>query len=139
VRCVALAPDERRILASGKGWRLWDVSGAGRLEELQRELPDAWRRQGEGKATASDLERIGRWYELHGYPDWASMFLERANQLNPDHTAVLPLARCYWTLGQQERARQAFAKAVERKEAPAEYLRLCLGALERKTATDEEQ
>jgi hypothetical protein len=39
------------------------------------------------------------------------------------------MARCYWKLGRVDDATREFRDAFSKKEAPAQYLELCLSAV----------
>jgi len=44
---------------------------------------------------------------------------------------ALTLARCYWQSNRPADAAREFRRAIAQKEAPGEYLQLCLEAVER--------
>jgi hypothetical protein len=71
---------------------------------------------------------LGNWYAFRGIHDWAASMLERARAAGADVSPLL-LARCYWQLDQREDAAREFRAAIQRNEAPAEYLTLCLNAV----------
>lgn len=75
------------------------------------------------------LADLGRWYAFRGACDWAAALLLRARAGGVDVSPLL-LARCHWELGNAPAAAGEFRKALDRKEAPEPYLRLCLGAAE---------
>jgi tetratricopeptide (TPR) repeat protein len=77
-------------------------------------------------AAASIL--FARWYAFRGLHAWAVNFLERARAAGGD-VSSLELARAYWHLGRAEQAQRELQRALEQKEAPVEYVDLCLRAV----------
>ena len=49
----------------------------------------------------------------------------------------LELARLYWQVGRRDDAIREFRQAIEHKEAPADYLELCLGAVNSTSSSSE--
>ena len=62
--------------------------------------------------------------------DWAADLLERARAAGVD-VSPLVLGRCYWELDATDAARREFQAALDRGEATAAYLKLCLEAIGR--------
>jgi tetratricopeptide (TPR) repeat protein len=88
-------------------------------------------------ANADDpaaLATLGLWYAFRGCDDWAVRLLDRARS-GGEAVSPLALARCYWQLGRPADAAREYRNAIARNEAPADYLRLCLAAVERPSAT----
>ncbi|MGB7158420.1 MAG: hypothetical protein WBD40_10175, partial [Tepidisphaeraceae bacterium] len=83
---------------------------------------------------APALLALGEWYAFRGADDWAVDLLERA-RAGGANVSSLMLARCYWQLNHRVGAAREFRRAIERNEAPAAYVNLCLTALERGPAT----
>jgi hypothetical protein len=83
--------------------------------------------------NAQALETAGRWLALRGADDWAVANLERARR-GGAKVSALTLGRCYWRLERFDDARRELAKALETGEEDADYLRLCVAALERPIA-----
>ena len=116
------------VLVSG-GWdsqvRLWDFSRVADYEAFEPRLAQA-------RQTALDepqmLGSFGEWYAFRGAPDWAVDLLEEARN-NGAAVSSLTLARCYWQLNDYDSARREFQRALDQKEAPESYLRLCLSAI----------
>ncbi len=79
-------------------------------------------------ARADYLQTLGQWYAFRGAHDWAAIVLEQARDAGAD-VSRLELARCYWRSGQHADAAREFRDAVEREEAPPDYLSLCLDAV----------
>jgi hypothetical protein len=75
---------------------------------------------------------FGRWWAFRGFDDWAIEFFEASRRAGGD-VPSLPLARCYWKLKRYDQAGTEFRRAIERKEAPEPYLRLCVDALTRES------
>ncbi|HSA29685.1 MAG TPA: protein kinase [Phycisphaerae bacterium] len=126
---LAVVPPGDAVLASsGSSISLWDTSRSlchldfgARLDGVASALranPD------DGAA----LLTLGEWYAFRGVNDWALDFLEKARARGAD-VPSLTLARCYWQLGQTKEAADQFREAIVRREAPPNYLRLCLDAV----------
>jgi hypothetical protein len=110
--------------------RKWDLSLPQRFrEQLERFAPAGYAPLDLSPNDPISLRRLGEWYAFRGRDDWALMCLERARA---GGTAVSPLllARCYWRLNRTADAQREFRAALAAKEAPADYLNLCLRALE---------
>src|ERR1039458_9534189 len=55
--------------------------------------------------------------------------LEKSRSFGAD-VSTLTLARCYWEVGKLPESAKEFRHAIERKEAPEFYLKLCLHAVQ---------
>jgi hypothetical protein len=74
------------------------------------------------------LATLGEWYAFRGVHDWALDCLTKARARGVDVPSLV-LARCYWQLARTKEAADEFRNALTRREAPADYLRLCLDAV----------
>jgi tetratricopeptide (TPR) repeat protein len=79
---------------------------------------------------AKELALFGEWYAFRGVPEWGADLLERARKTG-ETVSSLMLACCYWRMNDLASARREFQRALDRKEAPASYLNLCLSAVTR--------
>jgi WD40 repeat protein len=110
--------------------RVWDLRRPRRCRELDRHLDAALASLDRDPGDAASLVEVGRWYAFRGRDDWAIDCLTRARS---GGAAVSPLllARSYWRAGRAAEAAAEFRNAITAREAPADYLNLCLSAVER--------
>jgi tetratricopeptide (TPR) repeat protein len=94
-------------------------------------LPEAQQQLARNPDDAGAVATFGRWYAFRGQEELALAFLEKARKAGGE-VSSLELARCYWRLGQRDEAEHALQSAIEAKEAPEDYLRLCLAAVRRR-------
>jgi WD40 repeat protein len=120
----------RRGAANANEVRTWALDRAAADRRFEQRLPDARRRLKANPDDPAALQTIGEWYAFRGMNDLAIPPLERARDTGAAGPA-LPLARCYWQSNRPQDAAREFRRAIDRNEAPAEYLRLCLEAVER--------
>ena len=127
---AAFSPDSGSFLAAAEDGsvRLWRLDEPQRHAEFERQLAVAQEALTVNHDDPAVLATFARWYAFRGMNEWAIDFYERARAAGGDVPA-LDLARCYWQLDRRDDARRAFTRALEREEAPADYLRLCLDAL----------
>jgi len=126
---LGLIPGRDAVLVgSGPSVNLWDLSRSeGQL---------AWAPRLEAARPALDLKRercrgardSGRMVRVPRVHDWAIDMLSQARANGAD-VSPLTLARCYWQMDRTSDAATEFRNALTRKEAPAEYLNLCLDAV----------
>ena len=130
VNCVAFSPDGSSALSGGLDAlvRHYDFSRPDRYQRLSAALPAAREALRANPRDANALAAFGRWYAFRGVYDWALDFLSRSRAIGGSDVSDLELARCYWRSGKVAEANSAFARALERKEAPAAYLQHCLRA-----------
>jgi WD40 repeat protein len=105
----------------------WDWDRPGRYEYFEKSVPQAREALIRDSNDAGALREFGRWYAFRGVYDWAVEFLEMARAEGADVTS-LELARCYWHLGRRDDATREFRQAIDRREAPVDYLSMCLKA-----------
>jgi tetratricopeptide (TPR) repeat protein len=123
----------RRAAGTANEVRLWVLDHAAADRRFEERLPAARRRLGADPNDPGALQTIGEWYAFRGMNDLAIPLLERARKAS-DAGAALPLARCYWQSSRPRDAAREFRRAIDQNEAPAEYLRLCLQAVEQASA-----
>jgi eukaryotic-like serine/threonine-protein kinase len=136
VTCLAFDRDGKTLLSSARDGIVtrWELDRPARFREFEQRLPLARQALTKNPSDAAALKTFGEWYAFRGVDDWASEFLETARAEGAD-ISNLALARCYWKIGRLNEAKREFVRAIERKEAPADYLHLCLNAIDRTFTT----
>jgi WD40 repeat protein len=126
---LALSPDGRYLMAaSGNDVYLIDLH-TGQDYIANYDAAQAARTRLDTVANDPQaLLTLGLYYSSRRADAWAVELLKRAKDAGADVPA-LPLARSYWRLHQAEPALQEFRRAIERKEAPEYYLKLCINAV----------
>jgi hypothetical protein len=122
----AIASSGGQLVRIEVGSALRHLAFAPRLEDARATLarsPD----------DAAALATLGEWYAFRGINDWAATTLEQARAAGAK-VSPLMLARCYWQSGRPRDAAREFRAARAAREAPADYLSLCLAAAERDAA-----
>jgi WD40 repeat protein len=121
----ALSSDGRLALQGNEdgSMHLWDFDYIDRYRALEGRVARA--RAAGGPEDAGRLATLGEWYAFRGVPEWAIDLLHRAERGRAPVSA-LTLARCYWLAGDIPAARRELQRALERQEAPAEYLGLLI-------------
>jgi WD40 repeat protein len=109
--------------------RVWDFTRPAQYRDLDTRVAAARQTLEKSPDDAASLAVLGEWYAFRGLDEQAIDFLERARAGGATSTSSLILGRCYWRAGHTEQARAELAKAVERGEAPADYLNLCVRAV----------
>ncbi|MDQ3440117.1 MAG: hypothetical protein M3478_07180, partial [Planctomycetota bacterium] len=128
---VAVPPGHMIAVASGPRISVWDVSRAERHVEAESRVAAACDTLRDDPNNAAALRTLGEWYAFRGADNAAIDLLGRAQAAGDTNVSALTLARCHWRLGHDDDAARAFLSAIERSEAPAPYVNLCLAALER--------
>jgi WD40 repeat protein/serine/threonine protein kinase len=121
VVAVRFAADGNSILSAGEDQKvlLWDLGAPRRLNDLK--------------------DRAGERFAFLGLDSWAADRLG-ADLAGGKAISHLTLARCFWKLGQTERAIAEMNLARAAGEAPTDYLTLCLRALgNRRTSRDRKE
>lgn len=133
---VAISPDGRWALSGSgdKTLKLWDFSRGTRYRELEARLEEARKALQAKSDDAPSMRVLGEWYAFRGVWDWAVEFLEKARS-GGIKVSQLELGRCYWQKGNLAAAEREFKLALEQKEAPEYYLKLCIQAIEREAAS----
>lgn len=130
VTSTVFCSDQTALSGSRDGLiRRWEWDRPARYQYFQDSLPKAREALARDSDDSSALAEFGRWYAFRGVYEWAVEFLERARAGGVD-VASLDLARCNWRLGRRVAAAREFRLAIERREAPRDYLELCLQAVE---------
>jgi WD40 repeat protein len=121
---LAVIPPGNAVLAAGGSsvW-LWDLSRSSHYPEIDSPAADSVRHP--DPADGAALARLGEWYAFRGVNDWAMQLLEDARK-HGANVSSLTLARCYWQLGRPHDAAREFRAALQRQEALANYIDLCL-------------
>jgi hypothetical protein len=137
VHKVAFARGETLIASTSvdQTLRLWDLAVPRRLRELEPRAQAARAVLRTNPDDAAALAALGEWFALRGLPDWAADVYERA-RAGGHPVPPLELGRCYWRLGRRADAAREFETALERLDAPPDYLRLCIASLR---MTDEQR
>jgi HEAT repeat protein len=118
-----------RVLTGGLDGvgRLWDFPRSARYRDFEPEVAGAAKALQDKPDDAMGQASLGQWYAFRGKWIWAVELLEKA-RTNGAGVSPLALARCYWELDDGVNAGQEFRRALEKKEAPEAYLKLCLQA-----------
>jgi WD40 repeat protein len=120
-RCIAFRDPKQRV-------RILRFDQPGIYHNFDTRLPRAREALKRNEKDPAALITFGEYYAFRGKHDWAAEFLEQTRNAGGEISS-LTLGRCYWQLGKLEQARREFQLALERSEAPADYLKLCLEAL----------
>jgi WD40 repeat protein/tRNA A-37 threonylcarbamoyl transferase component Bud32 len=130
VTCVALCSDDMTALSGSRDGmiRRWQFDRPVQYAKFESSLPEARKTLEENPDDAAALVEFGQWYLFRGVHNWAAEFLEKARK-NGAAVSSMELARCYWQLGRLDDAAREFRSAIERREAPAHYLEMCLAAV----------
>ncbi len=131
ITALAVSVDGTMILSADEAGAVhkWDLSRPAQDRAMQlplNGLPPRIDNPPAGDPAA--IAKLGEWYALRGRDDWAAECLERGRAAG---VAVSPLmlARCYWKLHRYDAAAREFGAALAAKEAPADYLELCLATV----------
>jgi WD40 repeat protein/class 3 adenylate cyclase len=125
---AAIPPGDAVAAASGASISVWDVSRAAQHAEGEQQVAAAIAALRVNANDAAALRTLGDWYAFRGADDWAIDVLERARAGGDATVPALTLARCYWRLERSQEAASEFRRAMERNEAAAVYINLCLAA-----------
>jgi hypothetical protein len=130
VTALATLPDPARIISAGQDRviRVWDLDRPGKYRRYFQTIPEARERLARNANDAGALRALGEWYVFRGVYGWGTDLLENARAAGADVSSLV-LARCYWQLDRGEEAVREFRRALERREAPADYLNLCIRAV----------
>lgn len=131
VNGVEFAPDGTTLASASfdNTIRFWDLACAQRYRDFLPRVDKAIATLQDKPDDAESLKCLGEWYYYRGLPDWGAELLERA-RANGATVEALALARCYWERGNVQSTIREFKRALEQKEAPEYYLRLCLEAVD---------
>jgi WD40 repeat protein len=131
IRSFALSPDGRFGLAGSDdgSMNLWDFSYVANHRALQQRLdralgPPPGAETGPRRGGPA-LAALGEWYAFRGVSGWALELLAQAEAAG-EPVSRLMMARCHWQEGDFSAARRDLALALDRHEAPAEYLQLLI-------------
>ena len=122
---VKFCPNGKDVLV---GNELYCFSRASRYLEFGPSLTEAHKLLETNARNVSALSTLGNWWAFRGRDAWAVELLEKA-RANGGRVSALTLARCYWNLDRTDDARREFRRAIDEREAPEPYLRLCLNAV----------
>ncbi len=121
----------RDLTAGRRELKWWSVDRSARYRDFEVRLAAAsGLLQGTTAERARALETYGEWYAFRGMDPWSVELLEAARAAGETVSSVT-LGRCLWKMDRLSEAAAEFHLAIERKEAPENYLRLCLNAIER--------
>jgi len=131
VMSLAISDDRLSLLCGGYGHEvnLWEFSRVQAYASFEARLRGAQETLLREPENAKGLAVLGEWHAFRGSADWALDLLERARRGGAD-VSSLTLGRCYWLMNDFTSARREYQSALEKKEAPESYLRLCLSGLE---------
>ncbi len=123
---LAFSPDGHWLMASsGNDVFLIDLRSSADQTALAADAQDARENLDTDPKDSQALLKLGLYYASPHADAWAVELLARAKTAGADVPA-LPLARAYWRLRQPALATQEFRRAMDRKEAPDDYLKLCM-------------
>jgi WD40 repeat protein/serine/threonine protein kinase len=131
---AVVPPGDAVLVGSGPWLSLWDIPRAVRHLESAPRLEAARSALRADPNDGAALATLGEWYAFRGVDDWALELLEKA-RANGTGVSSLTLARCSWRLDRMADAAREFRNAMARREAPADYLSLCLAAVTTAQAT----
>jgi len=128
----ALAPVGLMVLSAGDNntIALWDFSRPTRDRTFEPLVARAQTTLGANPDDGVARVLLGEWFAYRGADTLAIEDLEKARSVGAA-VSPLALARCYWKVGKLADAAREFQHAIDRKEAPAEYLNLCRVAIAR--------
>jgi hypothetical protein len=128
---LAFSPDGSRALSGDRSGDVlrWDFGRVEAYRSFEPRVREASQRLGADGSDAEARKTLADWYVFRGRWDLARGQLEavRAAGSGVSH---LRLARCRWMTGDLEGARAEFERALQAKEAPEFYLRMCVRALD---------
>ena len=124
---VAISADGR-MAVSGETLNVWNFACPVRSRELEPLVARAEDILGSNPNDGASHAVLGEWFAFRGANAMAIERLEKARALGAA-VSPLTLARCYWELGKLPEAAREFQQALDHKDAPADYLKLCLGAV----------
>ncbi|MDX2024527.1 MAG: serine/threonine-protein kinase [Deltaproteobacteria bacterium] len=111
---------------------VWDLTLPDRFQNRQDEFELAIRKEEKVPSPRTHLA-LARYFSMRGVDDWAAdefmKFEESAGALRREVTA-LEYGRALWLGGHIQKALQQYQHALKNGEAPSDYLRLCITALE---------
>src|SRR6185437_2626732 len=122
------APNAKQLVDAGGSVVLRDLEWPSKYRQHETELKSAIPGGALTLHDAKALGILGEWYAFRGAPDWAAEVLGLARAAG-GHVSALTLARCDWRIGKSAEALREFQRAMDEKEAPEAYLRLCMGAV----------
>jgi hypothetical protein len=130
VTCVTLCPDGVTGMAGSVEGRLmrFHLDRPERYRAFEDRLSRAREALQRDRRDPAGLLAFGQWFAFRGLHGWAADLLAEARDLGADVPAI-ELARCYWQLGRHDDAARELRAALARREAPPEYLTLCLDAV----------
>lgn len=107
---------------------LWDFRRPAAARALRAKVAEAHAALVRDPKAAEALLDLAAWYRFRSRDRWAARALLRARGAGLEINA-LTLARSAWLGGDPALARDEFERALSRRQAPADYLRLCLKAI----------
>jgi WD40 repeat protein/class 3 adenylate cyclase len=126
---LELSPDGTKLIAGGSDKILiWDFSRSRKYKEFEELLNQGRLMLEKNPGDGNALEILGDWYAFRRIWEWAAEFYERAKENGKD-ISHLKLAECYREMGELDKARDEYEKALRKKEAPEYYLKLCLSSI----------
>jgi hypothetical protein len=107
-----------------------DHGKARQRRDLERRVSAAKQALQVNAQDANALAVMAEWHALGLRWKWALELFEQARDAGAD-VPSLQMARCHWFLNRPADARREFERALQRREVPEAYLRLCIDAVNR--------
>ena len=104
-----------------------DFDRPNQIREFESRLQAARKLLAENPHSPEVLAVLGEWYAFRGINDWAVELLEAA-RADGAEISSLSLARACLKKGDFVTAKREFKFALDQKEAPESYLRLCINS-----------
>jgi uncharacterized protein HemY len=106
---------------------LWDIARPNRYRHFSQKLQQVKTQ----KNTPTYWATLAEWYAFQGMWHWAIELFGRAQEQGYKQLPSLVLAHCYLKTGMLDLASKEYQKALSKKEAPHEYLQVCINSLEK--------
>ncbi len=127
IRTIAMRGDGQVALVGGEdgSMKLWDFSLVATHKVFEARLAELRPVLLQRPEDPTALATLGEYYAFRGVSTWASWLLRRSEAAGGQVSALV-LGRSAWRQGDFRAARRELTRALERSEAPPEYLALVM-------------